>query len=255
MHRPTRRSSISSFLRLRRSREVREEAQVPRLGTTLVRPEPNAIRTYYTVAMALARGSLSRPGLPFELMMHICRLAGFEVLQTRKAPAGIKEVHAWSLKVESRLWFQTEQFTKEMLSHIKSIQLITMSHHQGFVGNRYAGSWSWFEIRIARSTEQDPSQFEVKHRPSGEEISQRSHSHPVDEETAEQQGDFAEHRGFVFGPGNPLWNEIEVGDVLQVMMKAQFSGWKNVASDGILKINRWWEPSPEMLELIYIQRC
>ncbi|KDN49270.1 hypothetical protein RSAG8_01972, partial [Rhizoctonia solani AG-8 WAC10335] len=203
--------------------------------------------------MALARGSPDRPRLPLELVIHICRLADFEVQQIRRSPEGIKEVRAWGPMVSSRFWFQTEQFTKEMLSRIRSIQLVTMSRHQGSVDDRHAGSWSWFEIRVARPMGRDPSQltFEVTRQPDGDEVSQLSHSHPVDEETAERQGDFAEHRGLVVGPGDQLWDEIKEGDVLQVMMKSQFSGWMTVASDGILKINTWWEPSPEMLELIY----
>ncbi|KAL5636415.1 hypothetical protein ACGC1H_000397 [Rhizoctonia solani] len=244
-------NSISALFRLLRSRESREA--VPRLDIALVRPDPNVVRVYYMAVKALARGSSDRPGLPLELVIHICRLAGFEVQQVSRPPKGIKEVRAWGPMISSRFWFQTEQFTKETLSRARSIQLVTMSHHQGPVDDRHAGSWSWFEIRVARPIEQDQSQltFEVKRRPDGAEVSQRSHSHPIDEETAEQQRDFAEHRGLVFGPGDRLWDEIEEGDVLQVVMKAQFSGWTNVASDGILKINTWWEPSSEMLELIY----
>ncbi|KAG8690778.1 hypothetical protein FRC11_009211, partial [Ceratobasidium sp. 423] len=165
--------------------------------------------------MALARGSPTRPGLPLELVISICRLASFETVQIRRSPGSIREVRAWGTKVESRLWFQTGRFTKELLSRIKSVQLVTMSHHQGFVNDRHAGSWSWFEIRVARPTALDPPQFEVKHQPDGNEISWRSHSHPVEEETAEQQGDFAEHRGRVFGPSDQLWNKIEEGDILQ----------------------------------------
>ncbi|CAE6486190.1 unnamed protein product [Rhizoctonia solani] len=246
---PYRRNSVSSLFRLLRSREDRG----PHLDIGWAHPNPNAIWSYYTAAMALARGSPNRLGLPLELVIYICRLADFEVQQIKRAPEGIREVRAWGPIVSSRFWFQTEPFTKEMLSRLSSVQLITMSHHQGSVDDRHAGSWSWFEVCVARPVGQDPSQlkFEVKRRPNGDEVSHRSHSHPVGEEMAECQGNFAVHSGLVSGPGDQLWGQIQEGDVLQVVMKAQFSGWLNVASDGILKINTWWEPSPEMLKLIY----
>ncbi|KAJ1309241.1 hypothetical protein OPQ81_004907 [Rhizoctonia solani] len=224
-------NSITSLFRLL---HLRNEISAPHLDITDVCPDPTAIRAYYTATMALARGSRTRPGLPFELIIYICRLADFEILQIKRSPEGIREVRAWGPKVESRLWFQTEPFTKQMVSRIKSIQLVTMSHHQGFVDDRQAGSWSWFE-----------------RRPNGDEVSQLSHTHPVEEETAEQQNDFAEYRGRLFGPGDQMWRDIEEGDVLQVMMKAQFPEWINVACDGVLRVHMWWEPSSEMLELIY----
>jgi hypothetical protein len=113
------------------------------------------------------------------------------------------------------------------------------------------GSWSWFEIRVARPIGEDSSQLEAKCRPEGDEVSWRSHSHPAVPETVSQEPEFFEHKGFVFGPDSPLWDEVAEGDVLQVMMKAQFSGWANVASDGALKICTWWEPSSEMLNSLY----
>ncbi|CAE6422266.1 unnamed protein product [Rhizoctonia solani] len=251
MNRIFRANSISTLLRLRRSREAGEGASVPRLNEELAWPDSNELRAYYTAAKALAQGYLARPGLPPELVIYICRLADFEVIRARKSPEGIREVRAWSSKIESRLWFQTESFTKQMLSRIKGVQLITMSHHQGWIDNPHAGSWSWFELRIARPVSEDASKFEVKRRPGGDEASWWSHSHPVEQEIAIKEQEFLEHKGFVFGPGDELWDEIEEGDVLQVMLKAQFSGWSNVASDGALKISTWWEPSSEMLKLLY----
>ncbi|KAF8742943.1 hypothetical protein RHS02_02522, partial [Rhizoctonia solani] len=234
-----------------RGRQADELTSTPRLAKVLDIPGLDNLRTYYAATMALVQGSPARPGLPPELVIYICRLADFEVVRITKSPEGIKEVRAWSPKIESRLWFQTKPLKKPMLSRIKSIQLITMSRHQGWVNNRSGGSWSWFEVRIACPGDENPSQFEAKLRGDGYDASWRSHSNPVEQEASSQEIEFTEHRGLLFGTDNQLWHEIKEGDVLQVVLKSQFSGWANIASDGALKIVTWWEPSPEMLDLLY----
>ncbi|GAB1519549.1 hypothetical protein RhiTH_002617 [Rhizoctonia solani] len=234
-----------------RGRQADELTSTPRLAKVLDIPGLDNLRTYYAATMALVQGSPARPGLPPELVIYICRLADFEVVRITRSPEGIKEVRAWSPKIESRLWFQTKPLKKPILSRIKSIQLITMSRHQGWVNNRSGGSWSWFEVRIACPGDENPSQFEAKLRGDGYDASWRSHSNPVEQEASSQEIEFTEHRGLLFGTDNQLWHEIKEGDALQVVLKAQFSGWANIASDGALKIVTWWEPSPEMLDLLY----
>ncbi|KDN49271.1 hypothetical protein RSAG8_01973, partial [Rhizoctonia solani AG-8 WAC10335] len=243
------------------------------------RSDSGLIKTYYTVYMGLSNGSSSRQALPPELALYICRLADFECWYTKKAPEGVikvnawsqvvrslmwfqtepftkkmlrhvKSVNAWSQVVRSLMWFQTEPFTKKMLRHVKSVQLVTMSHHQGWVSDRNAGSWSWFEFQVARPTDQDATCATAKLRPNGDEISWRCLAHPVDRKSAKRQNGFAEHKGSVFDSDHELWTQIEEGDVLQVVMKARFGGWSNTASDGILRIGTWWEPSIEMLRLM-----
>ncbi|CAE6530240.1 unnamed protein product [Rhizoctonia solani] len=209
-------------------------------------PDPELIKAYYTAYIGLLRGSSSRRAIPPELVLYICRLAEFECWYTKRAPKGHSRVYASNANVRSLIWIQTEPFTKEMLTRVKDVRLITMSHHQGWVGDRNAGSWSWFELQLARPI----GHMEVKRRPDGGEMSWCCLEHPVDEETAHGQGDFAEHKGSAFDSNHELWNLIEEGDVLQVVMKAQFGGWSNTASDGILIISTWWEPSFEMLRLM-----
>ncbi|KAF8681415.1 hypothetical protein RHS04_02938 [Rhizoctonia solani] len=114
-----------------------------------------------------------------------------------------------------------------------------------------AGSWSWFEVRVAQPVDkEDTNRLEVKRHLDGSEMSWCSHAHPVDQETAQQQGNFAEHKGLVFDSDHELWDEVGEGDVLQVVMKVQFGGWANKASDGMLQISTWWEPSTEMLDMM-----
>ncbi|CAE6486199.1 unnamed protein product [Rhizoctonia solani] len=215
-----------------------------------IQPCPEFIKAYYTAYKGLAKGSSSHQALPPELALYICRLAEFESWYTKKAPAGRKRVYASSQDVQSLMWFQTEPFTKQMLHRIKSVQLVTMSRHQGWVSDRDAGSWSWFEFCITGPTDQSTTRAAVKCRPNGDEMSWYCLEHPVDHETADIQDEFAEHKSSVFDSDHELWTQIEEGDVLQVVMKARFGGWSNTASDGILRIGTWWEPSVEMLNLM-----
>ncbi|CAE6474973.1 unnamed protein product [Rhizoctonia solani] len=223
-----------------------EESEGPFLSHT--RPDSELIETYYTVYKGLSNSSSSHRALPTELVLYICRLAEFVCQYTKKAPVGRRRVYASSQVVQSLIWFQTEPFTKRMLRHVKSIQLVTMSHHQGWVSDRDGGSWSWFEFQVA--TDQGDVPALVKRQSNGDEISWCCLEHPVDRETAEVQGDFAKHEGSIFDSDHELWTQIEEGDVLQVVMKAQFGGWSNVASDGVVRISTWWEPSIEMLGLV-----
>ncbi|CAE6533728.1 unnamed protein product [Rhizoctonia solani] len=161
--------------------------------------DPELLKTYYTVYASLSNSSSSQRALPPELVLYICRLAGFEIWHTKRAPRGRKSVRTWDDNVKSRVWFQTEPFTKQMLNHTKSVQLITISRHQGWVRNRDAGSWSWFELQVARPTEQDTGFAKVRHRASGDKISWRCLEHPVNAEATQLQEDFAEHQGDVLG--------------------------------------------------------
>ncbi|CAE7091473.1 unnamed protein product [Rhizoctonia solani] len=228
----------------------RVEADDPGPFLSLPQLDPELIKSYYTAYIGLSNGSGSRRSLPPELVLLICRLAGFEVWRAKKSPRGRRKIYSSSNIVWSHVWFQTEPFTKEMLGGSRSVQLVTMSRHQGWVGDRDAGSWSWFELQVARPTAEGNDHAEAKLNPDGDKISWRCLEHPVDEETAQAQKDFAEHKGSVFGPDHELWTQIEEGDVLQVVMKTQFGGWSNTASDGVLRISTWWEPSVEMMDLM-----
>jgi hypothetical protein len=110
-----------------------------------------------------------------------------------------------------------------------------------------AGSWSWFEVCVVRPTEDDPSKFEVKVLPDGHAASWCSHKHPIESQ------EYEEHRGVLFDFDHPIWDHVEEGDALAVGLKARFGGWINHARHGVLEVNTWWEPSPEMLSLMYCE--
>ncbi|KAJ1309248.1 hypothetical protein OPQ81_004913 [Rhizoctonia solani] len=219
---------------------------------TLSRPQPNSerIKAYYTTYKGLSNGSGSRRALPTELVLYICCLAGFEIWSTTRAPEGHKRIRASSAQAQSLVWFQTEPFTRQMLRHTKSVQLVTISRYRGQGKVRRGSSRSWFELQVARPTEQDSSGVGVKRRPDGNEVSWPCLIHTIGRKKTQVQTQYAQHKGDVLDSEHEIWNHIEEGDVLQVVMKAQFPGWLNAAADGILRISTWWEPSAEMLDLM-----
>ncbi|KAJ1309258.1 hypothetical protein OPQ81_004922 [Rhizoctonia solani] len=205
---------------------------VPTLPDYELRPE--VYEAYYIAYKALSTGSSSRQALPPELVLHICRLAEFERYYIKRTPRDRKEVHASDSQAQSLVWLQTGPFTKQM----------------GQVDEQEAVSWSWFELQVARPVEEPIGHAVVKRRPDGSEMSWRCLSYPVGRDGFRSQGYFKEHEGDEFNPDHEIWNQIEEGDVLQVVMKAQFGGWSNAAYEGLLFIGAWWEPSAKMLDLM-----
>ncbi|CAE6533797.1 unnamed protein product [Rhizoctonia solani] len=207
------------------------------------RPDLEIIKIYYTVYRGLSHGSSSRKALPTELVLYICRLAGFERWHTKKAPEGRKGVYKCGPRSQSLVWFQTEPFTRKMLGRIKSVQLVTISNSGGFMDGP---NTAWFELQVAQPIDKDTPLARVKCRPSGDEMSWSSHRN------ADQVSSLfvTEHKGAVFGPDHELWNQIEEGDVLQAVAKAPLGFSCYTASDGVLNISTWWEPSLEMLALM-----
>ncbi|CAE7091493.1 unnamed protein product [Rhizoctonia solani] len=246
-------NSISSLFRLRRLRELEAEEAAPYLDILMLRPGPDVLRSYYTAIMALTRGSSNCPGLPLELVIRRQQVLGRSVHldQRLRRDSGSKPSNSRKKCSTAPAVFNLSpcHVTRALLTAntCANYRTVFFILTELVITITQLSSWSWFEIRVAHPMGQDVSQatFEAKRRPNGDEVSYHSHSHPIG------KNGFAEHRGLVFGPGSQLWDEIQEGDVLQVMIKAQFFGRANVANDGILMINTWWEPSPEMLELIY----
>ncbi|KAG9081134.1 hypothetical protein FRC07_014623, partial [Ceratobasidium sp. 392] len=79
----------------------------------------------------------------------------------------------------SKTWMQSPPLTAQIISHVQSFQLFTDSHHQGWVSDPSAGSWSWFEIGLCRPDESS-GQLTPKSLPDGSPAFWESHRHPVD---------------------------------------------------------------------------
>ncbi|KAG8719043.1 hypothetical protein FRC08_003788 [Ceratobasidium sp. 394] len=209
------------------------------------------LRKYYMVALALARGSERdrRPRLPEELVILICRFANFHCPSaeyTFEADQAVT-VRADGSSVASKIWMQSPPLTTRTLGKIHSIQLFTDSRHQGWVSDRSAGSWSWFDIGICRLDE-GSGKLNPKTKPDGLQALWTSHAHPVDRQ--EDMRNYELHTGKRFGPKHPIWDYADEGDVLVVEATAQFPGWANYARRGVMKVKVWWQPSAAMLNLI-----
>ncbi|CAE6462623.1 unnamed protein product [Rhizoctonia solani] len=211
---------------------------------TEARPNTEHVKSWYAAYLGLLHGSSSRRVLPLELVLYICHLAGFERWHSKVAPEGRKGVYEWDAQVQSLVWFQTEPFTKQMLSRTKSVQLVTRLDSGSSTANQSAG---WFELQVARPVEEDPALSKVTRRPNGDEVSWCSHKN-TDAATTQPQG-LVERKGTVFGPDHELWSQIGDGDVIQVVVKAPVFTRCETASNGILRISTWWEPSSEMMVL------
>ncbi|KAF5980102.1 calcium-independent phospholipase A2-gamma [Fusarium bulbicola] len=64
----------------------------------------------------------------------------------RSAERGYVESHGSD--IESNTWFKTPPLEVKTIKRLRSIQLITESHDQGWCSNRADGNWTWFEISI-----------------------------------------------------------------------------------------------------------
>ncbi|KAG9081039.1 hypothetical protein FRC07_014685, partial [Ceratobasidium sp. 392] len=80
----------------------------------------------------------------------------------------------------SKTWMQSPPMTAQTISHVQSFQLFTDSHHQGWVSDPSAGSWSWFEIGLCRLDESS-GQITPKTMSDGSPAFWESHRHPVEE--------------------------------------------------------------------------
>ncbi|KAG8740832.1 hypothetical protein FRC12_015862 [Ceratobasidium sp. 428] len=212
------------------------------------------LRRYYSVVLALARGSKRnrRPGLPEELVLLICRFANFHCLSPEYTVEENTEasVHARDAQVASTMWARSPALDARMASHIHSIQLFTDSKHQGWVSNPSAGSWSWFEIGVCR-VDEGSGNLNPKTQPDGSPAFWLSHDHPVRRQDGEDKDGYKLRVGKRFGVRHPIWGYVEEGDILVVELKAQFPGWANYVRRGVLRVSTWWQPSAAMLNLAY----
>jgi hypothetical protein len=111
------------------------------------------------------------------------------------------------------------------------MQLITLSHDQGWCSNPNSGSWSWFEIVILNS------ENIIKQNPDGNDLIWTSHHNPISSNQLILQ------EGAKFGPDHEIWDHLEVGDMLVVRVCAQYGCWQNIAEEGRLEFEEWFEPT------------
>lgn len=188
------------------------------------------VRLFYSISRALLWGSHNRSPLPLELVLRILRLAECicpvpsRKLSLTSRTSALAASSLSDIAVVS--WMMSQPLEHRSLSRIAQMQLVTVSRDQGW-GNQ--GPWSWFEVAILT-----PSN-DIKLATNGQPLSWRSH------ENRRARG-FQTYEGVRFGPNHEIWDHVDVGDRLCVIVCAKFPGWQNEAERGTLKVWEWWEP-------------
>ncbi|KAG8788857.1 hypothetical protein FRC12_014098 [Ceratobasidium sp. 428] len=247
-----------------------------------------SLRYYYTIVLALMRGSKQnrRPRLPPELVIVICRYFDIHRVSTELAVVENRRASVIAFngsETVSKKWMQIPLPPARILNRIQSFQLSTYSKPEGF-NNLVQGYWSWFEVGVCRKDE-NLGKLVPKTKSNGTPAYWVSHTHPLDDEYEEDvneepeddndaegeadeigeeqdlneaEGDDEDefhfsncqlHQGVRFGPDHPIWDQVEEGDVLVVELNARYPGSANYACKGVIRVDAWWEPSATMLEL------
>lgn len=241
-------------------------------------PFPTRRHFYYALVRTLHEGSeatpthSARPPLPLELIIQILRDAECTVLSRLSChvegrptddlcetslraifPQGFlgkegwplplingKEIYLWKetgglCNIMARdaspireVWFSTSPLSAHDLANTHSTQLLTLSGDQGWVSDPHAGSWSWFDVVLI------PSEREGL---DGEEPSWFSHNNSPPASIIQPRA------GSIFGPSHDLWQIAQIGNRIGVRACAQFNGWKNIATQGLLIIQEYFIPS------------
>lgn len=117
-------------------------------------------------------------------------LEGYDQGLTDHATADINRV----------IWFKSKPITRDFCYRVAQLQLITESHDQGHVGDKTAGSWSWFEVSIF----DDAEATSPRQKANGEPLSWRSHANRL------AHGSTSTHHGLVFDRRSEILDNLEV---------------------------------------------
>ncbi|KAI1761318.1 acyl transferase/acyl hydrolase/lysophospholipase [Hypoxylon sp. FL1150] len=124
-------------------------------------------------------------------------------------------------KISTAVWFQTDPLDTVFIDRIKSIRLQTESHDQGFVGDSYAGNWTWFELSILANGS------DGRHS-DGLTLTWESHRNAM---RSKNYGGILEGK---FNDQHDLIKFLKAGDVVAVRLCARFPGWEIHAREGKL---------------------
>ncbi|KAJ4252487.1 hypothetical protein NW762_011088 [Fusarium torreyae] len=129
-------------------------------------------------------------------------------------------------KCQRKLWFHTQPLSEFDTRRPRNIQLITQSHGKSKIEDPSSKGWTWFEIRICRST-QDAEQGISRKLDNDQLLEWYSHRHHFQSEDEEWC------RGRVFKHGDALLKHLQAGDVIAVYISAS-ANRANHAKNGIL---------------------
>jgi len=113
-----------------------------------------------------------------------------------------------------------------------ALQLRTDARDQGWASQPQSGLWSWFEVAILATAPQSGSVVsadQIKKDASGNLCTWVSHTIPLTNVYTEQTGP-------VFDTTHPLWANLADGNVISVLVAAQFPQWKGDVRNGDLVV-------------------
>lgn len=262
---------------------------------------PTPTHLYYAIARSLYRGydpnnAPTTPGsspfrhyarrspLPMELVILIFAFSGVTKLEptltltTRLSSLIQVDTHGPQCDV---VIMHTEPMTQHLLDRLRRVQLITLSRDQGWVSDKKAGSWSWFELAIFEPVEKVQSETSTPNRahpdarmfdrdiyvtysdpPEGEEDAdpvkreykiKRRRTDSIDEEAkllrwkshnnalASREPDV--YRGKSFDSDEEIWRYLDVGDIIVAYACVCFGGWANVVHKAELLFWERFDPA------------
>ncbi|KAI7763831.1 hypothetical protein LZL87_014009 [Fusarium oxysporum] len=141
----------------------------------------------------------------------------------RSTERGYVESHGSD--IESNTWFKTPPLDVKIIQRLRSIQLITESHDQGWCSDRANGNWTWFEISILENV--NATKPRVK-----DDVQLTWESHKNELESKE----FVELEGTPFPEDHDIFRLLEDQNVIAVRVCSRFSGWTLVANQGYLVV-------------------
>ncbi|KAG8796713.1 hypothetical protein FRC12_005807 [Ceratobasidium sp. 428] len=207
------------------------------------------LRAYYTGVKALSLSSLRRPSLPVEIVLYICQLAEFAWPNTHLSSKVDydRSLAGTIMKGEdntiTRPWLCTRPVPRALLGRIWKAEP-RIHPTEPVMSRTHAFKPDELVIRII-SPECSVSPY--KCNSEGEMLSWRhlTSTHKIASSAR------------IFDSEHEIWRSLEPGDRLEISVEASNWYFPNVRSEwGVsLQVFTFWEPSEDMLNLIYSGYC
>ncbi|KAG8778525.1 hypothetical protein FRC12_024938 [Ceratobasidium sp. 428] len=211
------------------------------------------IRNYYRIVFALVRGSDHRPGLPVELVICICKYAGFispvisrslsDHMNCPRFPP-LPKRNKWLCEFASVLHkaARTGPLFLPDLRALGEIEIIVQSR------KALSRKWASFFVRIHRSA----TSLEEEDEPHISELVWPC----FDSETSNLEGEVVApsmpsvERRRVIDKSHGIWDFFQPGDQLEVAQRGETFDFPQVKGfEVIVCVRNQWEPTPAMLAL------
>jgi len=133
-------------------------------------------------------------------------------------------------------WLRSLPLDKATLQRLHMVQLHTISHDQGWVGDPFAGTWTWFELAIERPLPALGSWDLLMNPETKEPYRFQSHHNP------QARGEPQSLSGAKFESDHKIWKLIKPGDRLVVSACAQYAEWSNTGLSARIEFWRRFDP-------------